>query len=255
MIYIVSPAKSLDFKTPSRVTSDRLPNFIDNSKIIMKELKKLSPEKISSLMKISDKLGELNFYRYQAFDTSLEKTKEAIYAFIGEVYRGLDVGTLTEDDVLYADKHLRTLSGLYGIIKPLDRIKEYRLEMGTKLVNPKGKDLYEFWGENIHNALVKELSQQDSKVLVNLASEEYSKAVKLKKIKEKYKVVTPIFKDYKNGSYKIITIYAKKARGLMARFLIENRIENIEDMKNFESDGYKFSEEKSYEDYLVFIKD
>lgn len=252
MIYIVSPAKSLNFIDKSNVVSDRTPNFIKESEKLIKELKKFSPEDICSLMKTSEKLGELNFYRFQQYE--LNPVKEAIFAFHGDVYKGLDINSLEEETVLYGDKHLRILSGLYGVLRPLDRIKEHRLEMGTKLKNRVGKDLYEFWGDKIVDFLDSELSKEDSKVLVNLASEEYSKAAKLEELKKKYKVVTPVFKDYKNGAYKIISIYAKRARGLMARYLIENEVDNIKGIKEFECEGYKYSEEKSNEDFLVFIR-
>ncbi|ERK31892.1 peroxide stress protein YaaA [Clostridium intestinale] len=252
MIYIVSPAKSLNFSDKSNAVSDRTPNFINESEKLIKELKKFSPEDICSLMKISEKLGELNFYRFQQYE--LNPVKEAIFAFHGDVYKGLDINSLKEEAVLYGDKHLRILSGLYGVLRPLDRIKEHRLEMGTKLKNKAGKDLYEFWGDKILEFLDNELSKEKTKVLVNLASEEYSKAAKIEELKKRYKVITPVFKDYKNGSYKIISIYAKRARGLMARYLIENEVDNIKGIKEFECEGYKYSEEKSNEDFLVFIR-
>ena len=253
MIYIVSPAKSLNFSDKSKIINNREPRFKDEADKLIKELKSYSPEEISSLMKISDKLGELNFYRFQKYE--LNPTKEAVYAFYGDVYRGLDIESLDEEDVLYSDKHLRILSGLYGVLRPLDRIKEHRLEMGTRLKNSKGKDLYEFWGDKILETLEVDLDNDKSKILINLASEEYSKSAKLDKLKNNYRVIAPIFKDYKNGKYKIISIYAKRARGLMARYLIENQIEDIESIKNFDYEGYRFSREKSNEDSLIFIRD
>ncbi|MDD7794539.1 peroxide stress protein YaaA [Clostridium sp. 'White wine YQ'] len=254
MIYVISPAKTMNFKKQSKIESNQLPMFIKEAEIIMDELKKYAPEDISSLMKISDKLAELNFFRNQAFDDTLNNTKEAIFAFDGEVYKGLNVEEFSREDILYAQEHLRILSGLYGMIKPLDRIKEYRLEMGTKLKISNHKNLYDYWTEKITLGIIEELEQQKGNILINLASEEYSKVINLNKISHSFNVITPIFKDYKSGKYKIISFYAKKARGLMAKYLIENKIDSIEELNKFNLEGYKFSKTESNNSQLIFLR-
>ncbi|WP_238883271.1 peroxide stress protein YaaA [Clostridium sp. YIM B02551] len=254
MIYVISPAKTMDLKKQSKIESNKLPMFIKEAERIMDELKKYDPESISSLMKISNKLAELNFFRNQAFDSTLTNTKEAIFAFDGDVYKGLSVEEFSKEDILYAQEHLRILSGLYGIIKPLDRIKEYRLEMGTKLKISNYKNLYDFWAEKITLGIIDELEQQKENILINLASEEYSKVINLNKISHSFNVITPIFKDYKSGKYKIISFYTKKARGLMAKYLIENKIDSIEELKKFNLEGYKFSQKESNNSQLIFLR-
>jgi Uncharacterized protein conserved in bacteria len=254
MIYIISPAKTMDFRKQSKIESNHLPMFIKEAEIIMDELKRYAPEDISSLMKISDKLAELNFFRNQAFDGTLNNTKEAIFAFDGDVYKGLNAEELSKEDILYAQEHLRILSGLYGIIKPLDKIKEYRLEMGTKLTISKHKNLYDFWKGKITSEIIEELEKQKENVLINLASEEYSKVLDLNKLSEIGNVITPVFKDYRNGKYKIISFYAKKARGLMAKYLIENKVKSIKELKKFNLDGYKFSQKESNNSQLIFLR-
>lgn len=254
MITVISPAKSLDFEGPLATKQKTQPKFIKESEELAKQLKKLAPQDIASLMKLSDKLATLNFDRFQAFKPPFtpENARQAVLAFRGDVYQGLDADTLSSDDFKFAQKHLRILSGLYGILKPLDLIQPYRLEMGTKFENNAGKNLYEFWGTSLNEHLQKELKKQEQPVIVNLASNEYFKAVKEKQMP--YRIITPVFKDYKNGQYKILSFFAKKARGLMTRYIIQNQIDSPEELKNFNSDGYKFDKKSSTDDSLVFLR-
>ena len=206
-------------------------------------------------MKLSDKLALLNFDRFQQFETPFtpKNARQAVLAFTGDVYQGLDPDSLSNDDFQYAQKHLRILSGLYGVLKPLDLIQAYRLEMGTKFVNQSGKNLYEFWGETLNQHVAKELAKQDNSVLVNLASNEYFKALKAKSLDNR--IITPTFKDFKNGQYKMISFFAKKARGLMTRFIIQNQIDHPEGLKDFNLEGYYFDKKSSSEDNLIFLRD
>lgn len=252
MIVILSPSKTLDFdkETTGKFT---VPDFLDDSEVLIKELCKLSRGELSSLMELSDKLTELNYSRYRAFTRPFtkENARQAIFAFKGDVYEGLEADNLSTDDIKYADNHLRMLSGLYGLLRPLDLIMPYRLEMGIALKNPKGKNLYEFWGDKITDKLNENLAKQ-GKILVNLASNEYYKSVKPKKIEGK--IITPEFKENKNGQYKMIAIFAKRARGLMASYIIKNRIEDIAGLKSFDCEGYKYNSQLSTEDKPVFTR-
>ncbi len=252
MKIIISPAKSLDFE--NKATTDLYTNsdFIEHSKKLSKKLKTLSRKKLSELMKISDDLANLNYERNQSWEApfNLENAKQAVYSFTGEVYRGIDVYSLAEDKIPALQDKLRILSGLYGLLKPLDLIQPYRLEMGTKLKVGRTENLYKFWGDTLANSLNEELA--DDELFVNLASTEYFKAVPKKTLK--VPMVVPVFKDFKNGQYKTIMTFAKKARGLMVRYLIENDIENIEGIKGFNIDGYGFSEEMSTDNELVFTR-
>ncbi len=254
MITIISPAKSLDFESPLVTRQKTQPTFLSESELLIKQLKKLAPHDIASLMKLSDKLAQLNYDRFQAFTPpfTLENARQAILAFKGDVYQGLDTSSMSSDNFKFAQKHMRILSGLYGLLKPLDLIQPYRLEMGTKFVNNKGKNLYEFWGEQINHSLEKALSKQQSPELINLASNEYFKAVKAKQLS--YQIITPHFKDFKNGQYKIISFFAKRARGLMSRYIIQNEINSPDDIKEFEMDGYKFDQKSSTENEPVFLR-
>jgi len=254
MITIISPAKTLDFKSEVQTNQNSQPEFLNDSKILMNELGKLNPKDIARLMKVNDDIANLNFERNLSWRIpfTLDNAKQALLAFRGQVYVGLDAKTLTEKDLLFAQYNLRILSGLYGSLKPLDLIQAYRLEMGIKLKNPIGKNLYEFWGTKIGESLNKELARKKSKVLINLASNEYFKAIKPKLIKGE--IITPVFKEIKGNEFKVITVYAKTARGLMSRFIIQNRIENPEDIKAFDTDGYIFNRELSTEKEWVFTR-
>lgn len=252
MLMIISPAKTLDFETPPTTAIHHSPRFLADSQQLIDTAKQLSPADISALMKISDKLGVLNYERFHDWQTPFtpDNAKQAILAFKGDVYTGLDAESLSEDDLTWANEHLAMLSGLYGLLRPLDLMQPYRLEMGTKLANPRGKNLYEFWGSHITEALNTQLADEAQPVLVNLASNEYYKAVQAKSIAAN--IITPVFKDEKNGQYKIISFYAKKARGLMARWVIDNRINNAKDLVKFDVDGYGYDSSESDAKTLVF---
>ena len=254
MLVVVSPAKNLDFESSIPVSDFSQPAMLEDTNRLMEVCRTLSPADLSSLMKISDKLATLNANRFAEFSTpfTIDNARQAMYAFNGDVYTGLDAYTLSEDSVAYAQNHLRILSGLYGLLRPLDLMQAYRLEMGTKLANSDGKDLYAFWDDRITQVLNDAMEEQGDNVLVNLASNEYFKAVKKKQLNGM--VITPTFKDCKNGQYKIISFFAKKARGLMARYIIENRVEDVDGLKAFDVDGYVFSEEQSSSTELVFLR-
>jgi cytoplasmic iron level regulating protein YaaA (DUF328/UPF0246 family) len=248
MLIVLSPAKSLDYKTPAQVKSPTLPEFVSESAKLIADLRKLSPHEISNLMGLSDQLAALNVGRYRDWSKKFteENSKPAIYAFNGDVYDGFDVKTLNSKALLFAQDHLRILSGLYGALRPLDLMQAYRLEMGTAFKNPRGKDLYAFWGERVTDSLNKILEKQKRPVLLNLASEEYFKVLQPKNMD--CQVIAPVFQDAKDGKYKIISFYAKRARGLMARYVVENQITDPADLKSFNLDGYKyFASESSLE--------
>lgn len=254
MLMVISPAKTLDFESPLATRTYTQPAFLDEACRLVDQLKTLEPHQLSNLMSISEKLGQLNaerFRRWQAPFTP-ENARQAILAFKGDVYTGLNAESFAEEDFSFAQKHLRILSGLYGVLRPLDLMQPYRLEMGTRFENDRGKDLYAFWGGQITDALNEELTA-DEGVLVNLASNEYFKSVQKKKLNAR--LVTPQFKDWKNGQYKMISFYAKKARGLMCRYAIENRITQADDLKGFDLEGYRFSIEDSTHDNWTFLRD
>lgn len=250
MLLFLSPAKSLDYKTPPHVATFTQPAFLKQSEILIKQLRRLSPADIANLMDLSDPLALLNFNRYADWHLPFtpENAKQAVLAFDGDVYDGLSAKTLSADDLDFAQKQVRMLSGLYGILKPLDLMQPYRLEMGTKFANKAGKDLYTFWGERLLDAINAELATMVRPVAVNLASEEYFKAAVGRKIKGE--LIQPVFEDWKNGRYKIISFYAKRARGLMTRYAVVNRLTEPEGLKEFDADGYAFepsvSDEKSW---------
>lgn len=252
MKIIISPAKSLDFETPANVKEFTQPRFLEQSEKLNKKLKTISRKKLSDLMKISDDLASLNYERNQTWSLPFnsENAKQAIYSFTGEVFRGIDVTTLDESKVPVLQEKLRILSGLYGLLKPLDLIQPYRLEMGTRLKVGRKDNLYQFWGNDLADSLNSEL--EDNELLINLASTEYFKALPKKALK--VPMITPVFKDFKNGQYKTIMTFAKKARGLMVRYIIENDIETLEQLKGFDTDGYRFTEEMSSENELVFTR-
>lgn len=255
MLIVVSPAKTLDYETPLPTQNFTQPDFIADSAELIEICKQLTPLDISGLMKVSDKIASLNAVRFEEWSTSFtqDNARQALFAFKGDVYTGLDANSLTSSDIEYAQTHLRMLSGLYGLLKPLDLMQPYRLEMGTKLTNGRGTNLYQFWGNKITEQLNQVMNAQGDDVLINLASNEYFKAVKPKALVAK--VITPVFKDCKNGQYKIISFYAKKARGLMARFIIENRVESAEELKEFTVAGYYFVEAESTESEFVFKRE
>ncbi len=252
MLIVLSPAKSLDYETPPTTDKHTLPIFIPESAKLINELKKLSLQEVAELMGLSDKLAALNVARYGEWSKTFtpKNSKQAILAFNGDVYEGLDAPSLNKKALDYAQDHVRVLSGLYGVLKPLDLMQAYRLEMGTPFKNAGGKDLYAFWGDKITKVLKADLEQHSSKFLINLASDEYFKSVKMSQLG--YPVVAPVFQDEKAGKYKIISFYAKRARGLMTRFIIDNKIEKVEDLKDFDLEGYRFAPKESSADKPVF---
>lgn len=252
MKIIISPAKSLDFESKATTDVYTQPRFLDQSEKLNKKLRTLSRKKLSELMKISDDLASLNYDRNQDWQPpfSLDNAKQAVFAFTGEVYRGIDASSISEDKISILQEKLRILSGLYGLLKPLDLIQPYRLEMGTKLKVGRRENLYKFWDTTLAESLNEELG--DGELLINLASTEYFKALPKKALK--VPMITPVFKDFKNGQYKTIMTFAKKARGLMVRYIIDNNVEILEELKGFDVEGYGFSEEMSTETELVFTR-
>lgn len=255
MLLVISPAKTLDYDTPPVIDQATEPRFLEHSEQLIEVLREQSPQAIAELMKLSDKLASLNVARYGSWEPkpTPKNSKQAVLAFKGDVYTGLDAESFDADDFAFAQDHLRMLSGLYGLLRPLDLMQPYRLEMGTKLSNPRGKDLYQFWGERISEWLNQDLAAQGDDVLLNLASQEYFGAVKPKALKAR--VIDTVFKDQKNGQYKIISFYAKKARGLMARYVIKERLRDPEGLKDFNLDGYYYDATSSSADKLVFLRD
>ena len=254
MLTVISPAKTLDFDTPSIAKKHSQPSMLNKSEELIDILSTKSPSDIEKLMKISPKLAELNTERYHTWSRPFTKknAKQAILAFKGDVYTGLEAETFTEQDFEYAQSHLRILSGLYGTLRPLDLMQPYRLEMGIKLENPNGKNLYEFWGSDITKVVNKQLKVINSNTLLNLASNEYFKSLKIKELNAD--IVTPVFKDWKNGQYKLISFFAKKARGLMSAWVIKNQIENADELSGFDLDGYEYSARDSDPLNPVFLR-
>lgn len=254
MLIVISPAKKLDYETPSKIKTATTPDYMDHSMLLIQRLRQFCSLDIAELMKLSLKLAELNFDRYEAFEPQCTKdnAKQALLAFKGDVYQGLDAESFNAADFKFAQQHLRILSGLYGLLRPLDLMQPYRLEMGTKLDTERGKNLYEFWGDIITDGLNKQLGKIKSGTLVNLASNEYFKSVKPKNIAGE--IITPQFKEYKNGDYKMIGIYAKRARGLMARYIIQNQITKPEALKDFREEGYTINKRLSAGNSLVFTR-
>lgn len=253
MKIVISPAKTLDYKSKLPTTRATQPFFLEEAEQINNKLERKSKKAISELMSISDKLAELNYQRYKDFNTPFTKqnARPAVYAFAGDVYTGLDAYTLASSKIDALQNSLRILSGMYGMLRPLDLIQPYRLEMGTKLAIDHKKDLYSFWKKTLTNKLNDELSENE--LFLNLASVEYFSAIDEKKLKAP--VISPVFKDFKNGKLKIISFYVKKARGSMTRFAIENNIETLEDLQGFNIDGYGYSEEYTEkENSPVFIR-
>ncbi|WP_374327750.1 peroxide stress protein YaaA [Azonexus sp.] len=252
MLIFLSPAKSLDTTTPPHVATCTQPAFLDRSQTLIEQLRALSPADIANLMDLSDQLALLNFNRYADWSLPFtpDNAKPAVLTFDGDVYDGLAAKTLSADDLDFAQQHVRILSGLYGILRPLDLMQPYRLEMGTKFKNAAGKDLYAFWGETLLDAINAELDAMPHPVAVNLASEEYFKAAIGRKFKGE--LIQPVFEDWKNGKYKIISFYAKRARGLMTRYAVLNRLTDPAGLKDFNSDGYAFAPEASDATTWVF---
>ncbi len=240
MLYLLSPAKMLDEHTPPPIPSLEEPALLAESQKLIETLRNYNAEDLQNLMKVSDRIAELNVERFKAYETPFtsQNAKPAIYLFNGDVYQGLSAYNLPEKEVKFLNKHLAILSGLYGAVRPLELIAPYRLEMGTALPTERGKNLYDFWGNIITDYLNTRIDELDAKVVINLASNEYFKAVKTENLKAR--VVTPIFKDFSNGEYKVIGVYAKKARGLMARFASENKITDLQDLKKFNLEGYAY---------------
>ena len=255
MITLLSPAKTLDYESPLPVKDFSVPGNLKQSKQLIKALRKKDPQDLSDLMGLSEKLANLNFERNMNWEPPVKHSddiRQAIFAFKGDVYTGLSAYSLKKSDINFLDKHVRILSGLYGILKPLDLMSPYRLEMGTKLETSEGKDLYEFWGQEITNSINESISTHKSKYILNLASVEYFSSVNKGLLNGE--VISPVFKDYKNGKYKIISFFAKKARGSMTRYLVENRIDSPKDISGFDYDGYKYSKSESTEFSPVFLR-
>jgi len=252
MLIVLSPAKTLDFESPIKVNKTTEPDFIARSAELISTLRTMPPAQIGSLMSISDSLAQLNAARYASWSKKFtpDNSRPAMLAFDGDVYEGLDARSLSARQLDWAQKHLRILSGLYGLLRPLDLMQPYRLEMGTRLATKRGKDLYAFWGDQITEALNDSLTVAKAEALVNLASEEYFKSVKPAKLDRP--VITPVFEEWKGGGYKIVSFFAKRARGLMARYAIEHKVTKPEQLKDFESEGYGFDAKASNEARWIF---
>ncbi|MFW7340128.1 peroxide stress protein YaaA [Pollutimonas sp. H1-120] len=258
MLLLLSPAKKLDYDSPVRTTLHTQPLFVDQAAGLIKVLKKKSATEVADLMKLSQALAKLNVDRYAAWKPVFDQTnsRQAVLAFNGDVYEGLDASSLSDAKLKWAQEHLALLSGLYGVLRPLDLMRPYRLEMGTRLETGKGKNLYEYWGSSIAGYLNERLDalpgarKASSRVVLNLASEEYFKAVDLKTLQAR--VVQCVFQDYKNGAWKVISFHAKRARGLMARHVIENKIATVDALQGFASEGYAYAASESSADKLVF---
>ncbi len=254
MLVVISPAKTLDYESPLTTKTHTLPAFLDDAETLVNELRGLSPLQVSELMGISAQLGDLNFGRYlnwqRPFD--LDNARQAVLAFKGDVYLGLHAQALNQKDLQWAQNHLRILSGLYGLLRPLDLMQPYRLEMGTRFPNSRGANLYQFWGEKITEELNATMQRLKQPVLVNLASNEYFRAVRTERLAAD--VITPVFKDWKAGKYKVVSFYAKRARGLMSRYIIKNRLQKVEDIKGFDGDGYAYHDGLSSAREWVFVR-
>ncbi len=255
MLTVISPAKTLDYESPLPLgLVPTRPDFLADSACLIDILREYTPPQVASLMSLSDKLAALNVARFQSWqpDFAEPDARPALFAFKGDVYTGIEVERLQANDLARAQKHLRILSGLYGLLRPLDLMLPYRLEMGTELVNPRGKHLYDFWGDSITQALNAALAEQGDGILINLASNEYFRAVQPKKLNAV--IYTPQFKDEKNGQFKMISFFAKKARGRMAAWLLQNDISQPDDLRDFDVDGYQFNSALSSGQTLVFTR-
>lgn len=254
MLIVISPAKTLDFEQKAKTSSYSANDFLPEAETLIGVLKNYSADDLIKLMGISPKLAHLNHERFatwrRPFDT--ENAKQALLAFKGDVYTGLDAESLNKKELLYTQDHLRILSGLYGVLRPLDLIQPYRLEMGTKLNTSSFQGLYKYWGDTLTLNMNEALAAQGDNILINLASNEYFKALNKKKLEAE--IITPVFKDFKNGQYKMISFFAKKARGFMSRFILKNELKKPEELKHFDADGYYFSEAESGMNQLVFLR-
>lgn len=255
MLAVISPAKTLDFESPLATQKYSLPEFAKQSEQLIKRLRQYPPEEISSLMNISEKLAELNHGRYRNWhsDFASDEARAAILAFKGDVYLGLDAPSMSERDFNWAQNHLRVLSGLHGLLRPLDRILPYRLEMGTRLENKAGRDLYEFWSATVTKKLNETMDQHGHRVLINLASNEYYKVLKEEQIAAR--IITVNFKEWRRDAYRFVSFSAKKARGLMARYMIDQRTKSASQLKRFDVEGYRFNEALSENDHWIFTRD
>lgn len=254
MLVLLSPAKTLDVETPSRTKKTSMPQFLDDSQKLVDVLQKYNSKKIAKLMNLSEKLADINVERYQSWQSDYDQTtaRPTIQAFRGDVYIGLDADSMSLTDIKFAQKQLRILSGLYGVLRPLDLMLPYRLEMGTSLKTSRGSNLYEFWDEKITDYLNSEIASHKDKTVVNLASNEYFKSVKKKSLQAE--LITPVFKDEKKGDYKVISFFAKKARGAMARYLIDQRCESADGLLDFNELGYRYNKKASTEAQPVFLR-
>lgn len=255
MLILVSPAKTLDFEQPPLTQTHTRPDFLAYSQELIQVCQRLTPSDIATLMKVSDNIAGLNAARFGEWtpDYSIDNAKQAIFAFRGDVYTGFDADTLTPEQLERSQSQLRILSGLYGLLRPLDLILPYRLEMGTAIANPKGKNLYDFWGNTLTEAVNNAVAAQGDEIIINLASNEYFKAIKPKQLAGQ--LITPVFKDFKNGQYKVISFFAKKARGMMARYIIEQQVSSIDELKAFDVAGYYYSEELSKPNEPTFLRE
>jgi len=255
MLTVISPAKTLDYETPPTTRRTTQPQYLDRAARLVGDARRLSPDDIRKLMGVSQKIAELNHARFMNWGQpfTLDNAKQAVLAFKGDVYTGLEADTLTDEQLRFAQQRLRILSGLYGLLRPLDLMQPYRLEMGLKFENEGGKNLYEFWGDDITTALNAQLKKSRSNVLVNLASNEYFRSVQANALDAD--VITPVFKDLKNGKYKIISFFAKKARGQMARYIVEEGLTDAVGLKRFKTAGYRYSKADSSAKEWVFTRD
>ena len=253
MLMLLSPAKTLDFETPAPTTETSKPVLLREASTLAKLMKTKSEQDLAGMMKISPKLAALNHERFQTWTPARGALKQSLFAFRGDVYHGLQADTFSTQDIRFAQKHLRMLSGLYGLLKPLDLIKPYRLEMGTRLGNQRGADLYDFWQVALAKKLLEDLDSQAKPVVINLASNEYFKAVDVSALGQ-VQIINPVFKDTSNGRLKIISFFAKRARGAMANFVIKQRIKQPEKLKTFDTDGYQYQPDLSTETDWVFAR-
>ncbi len=254
MLVVISPAKNLDYDSPLPTAEYSQPRMLERAQELVDRCQALSPMQLSELMKISDKLAGLNAARFAEWHTPFtpNNARPAIYAFDGDVYSGLAAEKLSAESIAYAQEHLRILSGLYGVLRPLDLMQPYRLEMGTKLDTSRGRNLYEFWGDEITDMLNEDLETIDSELVINLASQEYFSSVQTKRLKAQ--IVTPVFKDEKNGEYKVISFWAKKARGMMARYIMTEQPKSVAELRQFNAGGYRFNADESTDSELVFYR-
>ena len=254
MLLVISPAKTLDYETPVTTAEHTMPDYLDDAALLIKRARQYSMDDVMSLMAVNEKIAQLNVERFKKWRRPFtpKHARQAVLAFKGDVYVGLNALSMDDGDLAFAQQHLRILSGLYGVLRPLDLMLPYRLEMGRKIDTERGKNLYEFWGNSITEGLNEAFQGKESRCLINLASNEYFKVIKPKFLQAE--IITPHFKDYKNGDYKVMGVYAKKARGMLSRYIIKHRIEEPEAIKQFSEDGYRFNAAMSSEHDWVFTR-